>query len=135
MRETMKAEKSENLCCQTSTTVRPSGTDRVYDSTLSCTTVRSVGTTVRAVRTSILAFFSLFTLFYFELAFGEHMKVLDKDISFLMDLVLLKNDFYILSFSENTPSRSWCNFTKIQHNYFLVNPKATVRSQTPELDY
>jgi len=55
--------------------------------------VRVHGTTVRAVRTSVFAFFVLFTLFYFELAF--------------------QNVLWILSYEENTPSRSWRNFKKI----------------------
>jgi len=51
-----------------------------------------------------------FTHFCFELAFGVNMKVLDNWISFSMDLVWHQNDFYSLSYDENTPSRSWRNF-------------------------
>jgi len=87
MRKTVKAEKSENLCCQTSTTMRPTGTNRACCSTLSCMIVRPVGTTVRAVRTLVFAFLSLFALFCFELAFGVNKKILDKDVIFIMVLV------------------------------------------------
>jgi len=63
------------------------------------------------------------------------MKVVGMDVSFLIDLVSLKNDFYILSYDENTPSRSWWNFTKIQHKYFEVNPKLMVYFKTLKLEY
>jgi len=39
------------------------------------------------VRTSTFVFLSLFHPFLFELAFGVNMKVLDKDVRFLMLLV------------------------------------------------
>jgi len=54
-----------------------------------------------------------FTLFWFKLAFGVNMKVLDNWISFPMTLVWLENVLWILSYVKNTPSRSWKNFTKI----------------------
>jgi len=59
-----------------------------------------------------------FACFCFELAFGVNMKVLDNWISFPMALVWHQHEFYILSYDENTPRRSWWNFTKIQHNRF-----------------
>jgi len=40
------------------------------------------------------------------LTFDVNMKVLDKDVRLIMDLVLLKDDFYILSSGEKTTSRS-----------------------------
>jgi len=40
------------------------------------------------------------------------MKVLDNFVSFLIDLVLLENVLWILSYDENTPSESWKNFKK-----------------------
>jgi len=60
--------------------------------------------------TKIWKTFTFFALFCFELAFGVNMKVLDNFVSFPMDLVGLENDFYILIYDENTPSRSWRNF-------------------------
>ena len=51
-----------------------------------------------------------FTHFCFELTFGVNMKVLDNCVSFPVVLVWLENDFYILSYDENTPSRFWRNF-------------------------
>jgi len=35
------------------------------------------------------------------------MNVLDKGVSFPMALIWRKDDFYILIYDENTPSRSW----------------------------
>ena len=55
-------------------------------------------------------FLCFFTHLCFELAFGVNMKVLDNCVSFLMDLVWLENVLWILSYDENTPSRSWRNF-------------------------
>jgi len=49
-------------------------------------------------------FLCFFTHFYFELAFGVNMKVLDNFVSFPMALV--SRDFLILSYDENTTSRS-----------------------------
>jgi len=47
--ENVKVEKSENLCCQTGTTLRPVGTGCGYGSLMVCTTVRPVGATMRPV--------------------------------------------------------------------------------------
>jgi len=47
-----------------------------------------------------------FTCFYFELAFGVNMKVLDNFVRFPMDLMSLENVFWILCYDENTPSGS-----------------------------
>jgi len=58
------------------------------------------------VKTLTFAFLSFFTLSCFELTFDVNMKVLDKDVRLIMDLVLLKDDFYILSSGEKTTSRS-----------------------------
>jgi hypothetical protein len=41
-----------------------------------------------------------------ELAFGVNMKVLDNCVSFPVALVLLENDFWFLSYDENTPRKS-----------------------------
>jgi len=46
-----------------------------------------------------------FTPFLFGLGFGVNMKVLDNFVSFPMDLVWLKNDFYILRYGGFTTSR------------------------------
>jgi len=54
--------------------------------------------------------YAFFTHFCFELAFSVNMKVLDNCVIFPVALILLENDFYILSYDENTPSRSWRNF-------------------------
>jgi len=50
--------------------------------------------------------FAFFALFCFELAFGVNMKVLDIFVSFSMALVLHENDFWFLSYDENTSRRS-----------------------------
>ena len=50
--------------------------------------------------------FAFFALFYFELAFGVNMKVLDNFVRFPMALVWRENDFWFLSYDENTPRRS-----------------------------
>jgi len=41
-----------------------------------------------------------------ELVFGVNMKDLDKFVRFPMALVWRENDFWFLSYDENTPSRS-----------------------------
>ena len=48
----------------------------------------------------------IFALFCFELAFGVNMKVLDNFVRFPMALVWRENDFWFLSYDENTPRRS-----------------------------
>ena len=48
-----------------------------------------------------------FTHFCFELAFDVNMKVLDTWVGFPMALVWHQNDFWILSYDENNPRRSW----------------------------
>jgi len=60
-----------------------------------------------------LRFLSFFTLFYFELAFGVNMKVLDNFVRFPLALIWLENVLWILSYDENTPSRSWRNFKEL----------------------
>ena len=62
----------------------------------------------------------------FELYFGVNMKVLDNCVSFSVALVWLENEFYILSYDENTPRRSWWNL--------WVNPKLMVCFQTSNLE-
>ena len=76
----------------------------------------------------------LFIHFCFELAFNVNMKVLDNYISFSVALVWFENEFNILSYFENTPSRSWRNFKETWHNYFQVNPKLLVGFKTSKLE-
>jgi len=64
------------------------------------------------------ALLRLFRKFLFWIGFWCNMEVLDNCVSFQLTLVWLENDFYILSYDENTPRRSWWNFMKIPHNYF-----------------
>ena len=55
---------------------------------------------------------SHFHLFLFWTAFGVNMKVVDNWVSFLMALVWLENDFWILSYDGNSPGGYWENFMK-----------------------
>jgi len=49
-----------------------------------------------------------------ELVFGVNMKAVDNFFSFPMALVWRENDFWFLSYDENTPRRSYGNLMKIQ---------------------
>ena len=49
-----------------------------------------------------------------ELVFVVNMKAVDKFVSFPMALVWRENDFWFLSYDENTPRMSYWNLMKIQ---------------------
>jgi hypothetical protein len=121
-----KWKNQKKLCCQTSTTVRVHGTDRVCSSVYFGTTVRVHGMTMRAVRSWVFAFFVLFHHLLFWTGLWCKMKVLDNFVTFPMALGLLENVLWFLWYEENTPSRSWRNFKETWHNYSQVNPKLMV---------